>query len=996
MERGSSGLSQISRGNDVRLYRRCLYAQIGVTLACLLLLPGLFSGRLLAEQLNNAHVTASFGATGLTAIRGSGPGETAHALRDSWSMTIDGDRLESQGRAPTMRAGAGEITYVYRMEGYEIDVVYRLRPEWSFVTKELIVARAPKAHYTVRSVAPLMLELEDAIAETRVPTSYTPQLGRTIAETHRALPGRDFGVFLRFGGEGHAGLMLLAQNPFLNVEHTARSAGVRYAPELSWDQSWGPFHSDRAILGPYRLTGRELPREMLLEWKLPGTERAEVGSARQDGLDTGEIDAFTKCVHAFLLSPSEEPTRVEVGWTLNDYQVDVATGAGKEEYHRIIDATESLGLKTLLFAPTNSSLAKRDDDTDSWHWEHTLWLNLGQKIRKGEWDPTSSSIPEDVSAMVDYARSRHVGLLAYVYPSVPFAQDPGWLVHGAGGDSGRLYATLASRAFQDLLLRDLLAFKRRTGIAGYSFDYAFLDLPGSSSYAQWFGWRRVMEELKRAEPDIVIDGRQSYQLYGPWIWLAGNYPHPTGQDEQPESFVPYPDLHFDRVSADRTRYVNFWYRNYQFAPSEIVPGYATHQTERSRNLPTDAETGGHPKSAEEVHTAFRLRDWDYLGFRYSFLSSIGTGGWNNVVDMIPARDLAEAKHFSEQDKVWIRTWLDWTSAHKEMLRHTRTILHQPSMGRIDGTSAIVGDRGFLFLFNPNYRALKDVLPLDLSIGLEAGSKFLLREVYPQAGRLWGKPDAGLWALGDAVPIELAGTSATVLEIVPVAEAPENAVFNASGIGHQKPAFALQGTSLSLSGVAGEAGRSAELGVRFANAQAVQSVSVNGQRVAFRRDGNYISIPVSFAGRSFAQAQQVDLKPSGDGSLSGTVVVPGRVLEQLRDRARVWPIPWTADDYETTWLVPERLLLFVQAAEATDSMSAKLTIDGKPVEVRRAYTSTRVHPGAFVGLYADLSRITPDVTHTVKLTLSGVTAEQFQGLFFDNVEPQFTTEIRRVR
>ncbi len=941
------------------------------------------------RELSNGHVTASFGLTGMTEIRSSGSGETAHGLRDSWSLSIDDDRLDSQGTTPTVRAGAGEITYVYRMAGYEVEVVYRLHPEWSFVTKELVVVHAPRARYTVHGVAPMLLDLDEAIADVRVPTSYTPQLGRTIAETHRALPGRDFGVFLRLGGERHAGLMLLAQNPYLDVAHTDRSASVRYAPELRWDQSWGPFHSDAAVLRPYRVAGRQLPREMLLEWKLPGTERIS------DGLDTAEIDAFTDCVRAFLLSPPAEPSRVEVGWTLNDYQVDVETSAGKEEYHRIIDATADLGLKTLLFAPTNNSLAKRDDDTDSWHWEHTLWLNLGQKIRRGEWDPALSPIPADVSAMVDYAKSRHVGLLAYVYPSVPFQQDPAWLVHGAGRDAGNSYATLASRPFQDLLVRDLIAFKRRTGIAGYSFDYAFLDLPGSSSYSQWFGWRRVMEELKRAQPDIVIDGRQSYQLYGPWIWLAGTYPHPTGQDEQPESFVPYPDLHFDRVSADRTRYVNFWYRNYQFAPSEIVPGYATHQTERSRNVPADAETGGHPQTVEEVHTAFRLRDWDYLGFRYSFLSSIGTGGWNNVVDMIPARDTEEFKHFSEQDKQWIRTWLDWTSTHKELLRHTRTILHQPSMGRLDGTSAIDGDHGFVFLFNPNYRALKDVLPLDKSIGLERGSKFLLREIYPQAGRLWGKPNGGLWTLGDAVPLAVAGTSVTVLEIVPVAEAPADAVFNASAVNQQKPAFVLHGASLSISGVAGEPGTSAELGVLLPEGRGVRSVTVNGQPMAFRQNADYVTIPVFFAGERFAQAQQIGLERSADGSMSGTVVVPQRVIEQLRDRARAWPIPWTADDYQTTWLAPERLLLFVQAAEASDNMSAKLTIDGKPIDVRRAYTSTRVHPEAFVGLYADLSRITPDVTHTVKLTVSGVTPEQFQGLFFDNVEPQFTTEIRRV-
>ncbi len=348
----------------------------------------------------------------------------------------------------------------------------------------------------------------------------------------------------------------------------------------------------------------------------------------------------------------------------------------------------------------------------------------------------------------------------------------------AKNESALMYASMSSRELQDLLIRDLVAFKRRTGVAGYSFDYAFLNFDGNSSYAQWSGWRRVMEELRRAESDIIIDGRQSYQQYGPWSWLAGSYPHPTGQDEQPESFLPYPDLHFDRVSADRLRFVNYWYRNYQFAPSEVVPGYATHQTERSRNIPEDETTGGHPQRVEEMHTPYRLRDWDYLGYRYSFLSSIGTAGWNNVVNMIPARDSEEFKHFSDADKNWIRTWLKWTETHKELLRHTQTILHQPQMDKLDGTSAIQGNRGFLFLYNPNYKSLRDEIVLNKSIGLDSGSSFILREVYPRSGYVWGKANAGVWVYGDHVPLHLDGTSATVLEILPAADISAGVVFNA--------------------------------------------------------------------------------------------------------------------------------------------------------------------------------------------------------------------------
>ena len=276
-----------------------------------------------------------------------------------------------------------------------------------------------------------------------------------------------------------------------------------------------------------------------------------------------------------------------------------------------------------------------------------------------------------------------------------------------------LYGNLGFRSLQDWLIETLVAFHDRLGLGGYSFDHAFLNIDGTSRYAQWAGWRRVMEELRRRIPDIVIDGRQAYHLYGPWGWLAGSYPHPTFNDEQPESFVPFPDLHFDRVSADRERWTAYRYRNYEFAPSELVPGFITHQTSRGD------DTGEMPERKTDrgvMLLPFRARDWDYLGWRYSLLSSIAVAGWNNVIDMIPARDLEEYKAFSEADRQWFRRWIDWTAANKEYLRRTRTILGQPAIGKVDGTSAIVGDRGFIFLFNPNGRRLDAEFSLDATIG----------------------------------------------------------------------------------------------------------------------------------------------------------------------------------------------------------------------------------------------------------------------------------------
>src|SRR5262249_3965871 len=155
------------------------------------------------------------------------------------------------------------------------------------------------------------------------------------------------------------------------------------------------------------------------------------------------------------------------------------------------------------------------------------------------------------------------------------------------------------------------------------------------------------------------------------------------------------------------------YRMYDFAPSELVPGYMTHQT------PRNDDTGRMPERRTEdrgtMLSAFRSRDWDYLGWKYSVLSSIATGGWNNVINMIPARGSEEARAFSAADRQWFRGWIDWTDEHKDFLRHTRPILGAPALGRIDGTSAIVGNHGFVFLFNPNARRLSADVVLDESI-----------------------------------------------------------------------------------------------------------------------------------------------------------------------------------------------------------------------------------------------------------------------------------------
>jgi hypothetical protein len=949
---------------------RSLCSRAATSLAALALLVVLAADIAAGQTLTNGRLRAEFGPRGLTAITdmGDAPPRTYRLLRDHFAITI-GDQVFESGAlaAPVKRAITGGISFRYQARPFTIDVVYELKPGWAFVSKRIIVTGDPDQTFRVRDVTLLRATFTESVLDVFRPTSARPNLGTL-----------DYGAAMRFGDR--RSLLVIAQNPFLQFRLESSVATLHYAPDMDWKTAYGAFASDRALLAPVRLSGRRLPAQMTPEWQ------SIAGGNTAPGLDEAEVAAFTAMVRAFMLYQPDEPINVFVGWCANDYQIDVGTPEGRAEYRRLFDQAAASGARYVLFAPSNSALSRREESVDDWSWEHVLWLGLGQQIRRGAWNPRSSAIPPSVREMLAYARGKRLGLLAYVYPVLPFSQNSEWLVPSRS-DPRRKMASLGNRALQDWLIDQLVEFHERTGIAGYAFDHTFLTFEGTSRYAQWWGWRRVMEELRRRVPSIVIDGRQAYHLYGPWSWLAGSYPHPTFNDEQPESFTPYPDLHFDRVSADRERYTAYRYRNYEFAPSELVPGFMTHQTSRSDE--SDDMPSLKTPDRGTVLTAFRARDWDYLGWRYSVLSSVAVAGWNNVINMLPARDSAETASFSEADRAWLRRWLQWTVTNRELLRRTRTILGQPALGKVDGTAAIAGNHGFVFLFNPDPRRLTARVPVDESIGVNAGA-LVVRELYPLEGLRLRGPRDGQWQRGDTVTVTLDGGSALVLEVTPapsVVRLP--VVFGATGDA------SLANGVLALRGVRGEAGTSVRVLIAMPAGATVSRATVNGVEtpIAVRR-GDVAEIDVRFGGVEFHQMEPVVRWDStfAGGHIAGTFTIPRPVFEQLNARRRAWPIPWTAEDHRTTWLVPERLLLFAPFAQPDDRWDAKLVIDGQPVEFRKAYTAVRAVRSTFVGFYADISALAPDRPHRFELDLPVLEAGRFLGLYVENVEPEYVPAI----
>jgi hypothetical protein len=944
--------------------------------------------------LENENISIGLGPRGVSQIHDKDLDCTIRLDGDHFSLTVNDDLIESAKlTAKLSKPDKTSVVCTYETDKWMVKAVYELKPTWRFVSKQLMVTATDGSDYKVKRITVFDGKLRNEIGEAFELTS------------RRSL---QYGLSLRLKDEGHRGCFVLVQNPSTKYLAAGQDISAAYEPDMNWKSEQGAFPSDRLCIGPYRLTGNTFRHDMAEEWEYVQRPAELLREGRQ--IDWAEIEAVTDCVRAFLREDRQKSIRVHIGWCENDYQIDRSTAEGKAEYRRIVDQAAAMGCQYLLHTSAHDTLAPPGESRDAWNWENVLWFNLGQKIRKDDWIPGKDPIPDDVQAIIKYAKSKDVKLLAYAYPSMPFMQNQewtAWLTSQGKRPHGYLTVDTGLRSYQDWFVNKLVSFCDATTCAGFSFDHWWIAYekklgPVSSKYQQWFGTRRVLDELRAKLPDAIIDTRQQVHHFGTWTWLAGSYPHPMMSDEQPGSFNAIVDLSTDRVNGARQRYIAWRLMTRDFCPTEILPGFITHQTVRS-----DAER----KMRKD---RYRPRDWDYLGWKYNLLSSVATAPFNHVINYVPARDEQEFKAFSKADKAFFNAWLDFTDENVKYMKRVRPIIGQPMVGRCDGTSAIVEDEGYIFLFNPNYRVMKAEFTLDASIGLSKGDAFTLRELYPEEGRYIASPGKGLWDYGDEVALEMGGISAVVLKIEPAqAKRARPILFGAVG-----KVLASRG-KVTLSGVAGRVGEVRELTVLLPGERAIKQVTVNGHKTAFKQAGSRVTCKVRFEGEPFTKAQQIDqYDPEFKGHVvEATFTIPKRIAAQLAARKKAWPVACTEDDLVAPWMGPERLLLFVQIAdpylseevttknkegEAITSTRRKvirkeqvtIEIDGQPVEVKEGYNGVYPYiPRSCMGLYAEITELAPDVKHAIKVTLpDGLAPGQFQGLFFEHVEDEFTTAL----
>jgi hypothetical protein len=301
--------------------------------------------------------------------------------------------------------------------------------------------------------------------------------------------------------------------------------------------------------------------------------------------------------------------------------------------------------------------------------------------------------------------------------------------------------------------------------------------------------------------------------------------------------------------------------------------------------------------------------------------------------------------------------------------------------------------------------------LDTTIGLNAkacaGKSFVLEELYPVKGRRIGKPGAGFWQYGDTVSLAMCGITARVVKLVPVAKLDAPQLLGLPGTAR------LSGTTLALTGVSGLCGTMQPFTVVLPDKKKITALTINGQRAKtpFTQKGNVVTCQASFAGTPFGKAQAItkyDPKFTGK-TVDATFTIPQRIFDQLAARKKAWPVEYTADDKVAPWTAPDRLLLFVQIASphlklpskksrrhtAMKAESVTVSINGKPRTVLAGFNGVYKYiPRSMQGMYVDVSDLKANTKYTVNVTLPDkLKPGQFQGLFFEHVENEYTQKLK---
>ena len=146
------------------------------------------------------------------------------------------------------------------------------------------------------------------------------------------------------------------------------------------------------------------------------------------------------------------------------------------------------------------------------------------------------------------------------------------------------------------------------------------------------------------------------------------------------------------------------------------------------------------------------RQWPSAKLDYILLSALSSAP--NLLLYLPTKTGLPAR-----DKAEIRKWLEWGRKNFAYLNVRRDLADWPAAGKVDGSAHMLGDRGIVFLFNPNQQPLPAEFALTPEgIGCTGRGRYHILQEYPAPAH------AAVCRGGETVRWEVPGRSVALLRI----------------------------------------------------------------------------------------------------------------------------------------------------------------------------------------------------------------------------------------
>jgi hypothetical protein len=257
-----------------------------------------------------------------------------------------------------------------------------------------------------------------------------------------------------------------------------------------------------------------------------------------------------------------------------------------------------------------------------------------------------------------------------------------------------------------------------------------------SVYHQIRGLIHFMEALAAVDPDMMI-----WSNSGNWAEFLPKiaWSNPNLYLTDPYIATPWPGLNMTRLLDDARReqmvslhysrfapYRYFTNCQYFFSQNSIVP--------------------------------------DIRNYQYGALSSIAVTPNLCLAEIRPWLDRLPAPQ-QDEVKAFYSYWTQFLREHFALWRSTYHVGNNPAPGGVEIYGHAEGDRGYIFIVNPNYSSAMVEVPLNERLGFHAEGPSELRELYP-VEHLLLTSQGPTPAFGASVMIEAPAQQVRVLEVRP--------------------------------------------------------------------------------------------------------------------------------------------------------------------------------------------------------------------------------------